>query len=66
MHRAASRGNFLVDCPANPGRGLEYTRYLDLAKMDFVDQADVDSWVTARGGTTSDWVFVDLYTAGIR
>jgi hypothetical protein len=60
-----SQGRFLVDCPAVPARGLESTGDITLAKRDFADQAAVDSWVTARGGTTSQWKVLDLGAAGV-
>ena len=61
-----SQGVFLSDCPPNPLRGLESTRDVTIAKRDFADQADVDSWVTARGGTTADWLVLDLGAAGVK
>jgi hypothetical protein len=65
MSAAFSRGLFLTDCPPNPLRGLETTRWLQAAKWDFVDQSDVDAWVGARGGTAADWKVIDLGTAGV-
>jgi len=59
IHRS-SRG-FLRETPANPARGCEsgdgLTTY---TKLDFADQAAVNSYVTARGGVAADWVFVSI------
>lgn len=59
VHQKLHRGTFLADGPAVQGR-LQQTRYLNHAKSNFADQADVDSFVTARGGAPADWVCVDL------
>ena len=59
------RGEFLAESPANALRGLESTRWLMNAKTDFADQTAVDTYVTARGGTTSQWVVLDLGAAGV-
>lgn len=60
-----SRGEFLAESPANPGRGLESTRFLTLAKWDFVDQTAVDDYVDARGGVVGAWIVLDLSAAGV-
>jgi hypothetical protein len=58
--KVVSQGRFLVESPANPGRGVETTQYLNLAKRDFADQTAVDTYVVARGGAAGDYLVVDL------
>jgi|GEM_PF-5384157 len=72
MHKLAIRSHltggmdFVADSPPNALRGLETCRLPAEAKQDFVDQTDVNSFVTARGGVTADWVFLDLDAAGVK
>ena len=58
--------DFLADSPANASRGLEHANRISEAKQDFADQTDVDSFVTARGGTAGDWLVLDLGAAGVK
>ncbi len=52
---------FLRETPANPARGCESGDGLtSYTKNNFVDQTDVNSYVTARGGVPADWVFASL------
>jgi len=64
IRRTVADDCFLCESPANLGRGLESTRYLTLAKADFADQADVNAYVTARGGDPLKWVVADLGEVG--
>lgn len=65
ISKIISRGAFLTDCPANTSRGLESTTDIRNAKQDFASQGAIDTWVTARGGATADWVVLDLGAAGV-
>ncbi len=63
MH-ANRRGYFISDQHSPGGtdvaaRGIETTIALDGARR-FADQAAVDSYVTAMGGTTALWVAMTL------
>lgn len=60
-----SAGVFLADSPPNPLRGVETCRHLTQAKWDFVDQADVDAYLVARGGVAGSYVLLDLGAAGV-
>lgn len=46
---------FIQPSPENAGRGLETTSLLSGAER-FADQAAIDSYVTARGGSPLTWV----------
>jgi hypothetical protein len=59
-----SQGQFLEESPAGRPQ-LERTPYIGLAKNDFADQTAVNTFVTARGGNTADWVVLDLGAAGV-
>ena len=58
---SSRRGRFLRDQPSDSpaARGLETVENLDNAKR-FADQAAIDTWVTALGGVTANWVAMTL------
>lgn len=62
--RSSTRGpivhEMLAESPAIVNR-IELTDRLTLAKR-FVDQAAIDAYVTARGGTPSQWKAMTLPT----
>lgn len=65
IHRTFSRGEFVRECIIHPKRKLETTNEIGAAKPDFIDQADVDGYVTARGGVAGEWLVLDLSAAGV-
>jgi hypothetical protein len=61
-----SKSTFITESPANPLRHLESTPELRQAKMDFIDQADINAYAVARSGVATDWIALDLTALGMK
>jgi hypothetical protein len=66
ISKLLSQGTFLAESPAHFVRGVETSRNILEAKLDFTDQPSVDTYVVARGGAAGDYVILDLGAAGVR
>jgi len=66
ISKLLSRGTFLAESPAHLIRGVETSRNILEAKLDFPDQPSVDNYLVARGGAVGDFVILDLGAAGVR